>query len=120
RAFEAAGEVDLAVRLYRRVGEHVEAGELLRRMGEDDAALEEFRRAADRLVASGKGHLSAGRLLADRAGRADLALEYYHAGWELRPRGNALPCLMAALQLHAEAASLGELSVLVEEADPFL
>jgi tetratricopeptide (TPR) repeat protein len=120
-AFEAAGDYDRAVRLYRRVGEHEPAGDLLRRMGEDEAALVEYRLAADQLVASGAGHLAAGRLLATKAGRTDLALEQYLAGWGRRPQGNAVPCLMEALALLAGlAASTGRVLSCLDEADAYL
>ena len=49
-AFEAAGEFDRAIGLYRTLGDHVAAGDLLRRIGEEDAALEEYRLAARLLV----------------------------------------------------------------------
>ena len=44
RAFEAAGEFDRAIELYRQMGEHDAAGDLLRRIGEEDAALAEYGR----------------------------------------------------------------------------
>src|SRR5262249_23927868 len=81
RAFEAAGEVDRALQLYRQRGDHVEAGDLLRRAGEEDAALAEYQVAAHRLAASGQGLLAAGELMRVKTGRPDLALPYFAAGW---------------------------------------
>lgn len=120
-AFEAAGDYDRAVQLYRRVGEHEPAGDLLRRMGEDEAALFEYRQAAFQLVALGAGHLAAGRLLATKARRPDLALEQYLAGWRDRPQGNALPCLMEAMTLLVESSTApGRILALLSEADAHL
>ena len=91
RAFEAAGEVDRAVELYRQVGEHVAAGDLLRRVGEEDAALAEYRRAAGRLVAAGAGHLAAGELLLTRPGGPTWRWAYFRAGWARRPAATPSP-----------------------------
>src|SRR4030095_346484 len=38
RAYEAAGDVDRALALYRKCGEHALAGDLLRGAGEEDTA----------------------------------------------------------------------------------
>ena len=46
QAFEAAGEVDRAIELYRQIGRHEAAGDLLRRIGEEEAALAEYAVAA--------------------------------------------------------------------------
>jgi tetratricopeptide (TPR) repeat protein len=119
RAFEAAGEFDRAVELYRQMGEHVTAGDLLRRIGEEDAALAEYRRAADRLAASGAGHLAAGELLLSKTGRTDLALAHFEAGWARRPDGNAIPCALQIAQLHAERKNVAALNALLDQADAF-
>src|SRR5262249_46312516 len=50
RAFEAAGEIDRALELYRNRGEYEQAGDLLRRAGEEEAAVQEYVRAADQLI----------------------------------------------------------------------
>ncbi|MGE5754670.1 MAG: tetratricopeptide repeat protein, partial [Planctomycetaceae bacterium] len=119
RAFEAAGEFDRAVDLYRQVGDHVAAGDLLRRIGEEDAALAEYRRAADRLAASGTGHLAAGELLLSKTGRTDLALAHFEAGWARRPGGNAIPCALRIARLHAERKDVAALDALLDQADAF-
>ena len=51
QAFEAAGEVDRAIELYRQTVMHEAAGDLLRRIGEEDAALAEYAAAAALLSA---------------------------------------------------------------------
>ena len=102
RAFEAAGEVDRAVQLYRQGHEHEEAGDLLRRVGEEDAAQAEYLAAADRLAGTFDGHLAAGDLLLAKAGRPDLALAHFAAGWSRRPLGNAIPCALRIARIHAE------------------
>ncbi len=117
RAFESAGELDRAVQLYRQVGEHEQAGDLLRRIGEEGAALEEYRIAADRLVAGTSGHLGAGRLLLNKAGRADLALAYFAAGWARRPGPNVVGCALEAAKVFAEKGDVGSLNPLLDEAD---
>ena len=103
RAFEAAGEVDRAVQLYRQGHEHEEAGDLLRRVGEEDAAQAEYLAAADRLAGTFDGHLAAGDLLLAKAGRPDLALAHFAAGWSRRPLGNAIPCALRIARIHAES-----------------
>ena len=80
-----------AVQLYRQVGDHVAAGDLLHRIGEEEAALAEYRSAADRLIQTGAGSLAAGDLLLNKAGRADLAMALFAAGWARRPEINAVP-----------------------------
>lgn len=117
RAFESAGELDRAVQLYRQVGEHEQAGDLLRRIGEEDAALEEYRTAADRLTAGTLGHLGAGRLLLNKAGRPDLALAYFAAGWSRRPGPNAVGCALEAAKVLAEKGDIAGLTPLLDEAD---
>jgi tetratricopeptide (TPR) repeat protein len=119
RAFEAAGEVDRAVPLYRRQGEHERAGDLLRRLGEEEAALAEYRRAAEGLAGTPGGHLAAGDLLLAKAGRADLAREQFAAGWARRPEGNAVPCALRLAGLDAEAGAVDALRALLDEADAY-
>jgi tetratricopeptide (TPR) repeat protein len=119
RAFEAAGDVDRAVPLYRRAGEHEAAGDLLLRIGEEAAALAEYRLAAERLLASGAGHLAAGELLLAKAGRADLAREQFRAGWDRRPSANAVPCSLRLARLHADEGDVAGLRSLLDEADAF-
>jgi tetratricopeptide (TPR) repeat protein len=119
RAFAAAGETDRAVQLYRQRGDHLEAADLLRRAGEEEAALVEYRAAADKLLLSPQGYLGAGEVLLQRAGRPDLALEYFRRGWDLRPEANAVPCALHLAQLHAGDTSPGPLLGLLDEADAF-
>ncbi len=119
RAFEAAGEVDRAVQLYRQVGDHVAAGDLLHRIGEEEAALAEYRSAADRLIQTGAGSLAAGDLLLNKAGRADLAMALFAAGWARRPEINAVPCALRMARLHAEARDPKPLLALLDQADAF-
>ena len=119
RAFEAAGEFDRAVQLYRQVGDHEAAGDLLRRIGEEEAAVAEYRAAAEGLAASEAGSLAAGKLLLDKAGRPDLALEQFAAGWSRRPAGNSVACAVRIAQLHAEAGDVASIRRLVDEADAY-
>jgi hypothetical protein len=118
RAFEAAGEIDRALQLYRNRGDHVAAGDLLRRAGEEEWALEEYRLAAAHLAAA-DNHLAAGDLLRDRGQRPDLALEFFAAGWARRPAGTAQGCLMRLLDIRAAEESPVHLQTLIAEADPF-
>lgn len=119
-AFAASGEFEEAVRLYRSTGAHAEAGDLLRRIGDEEAAVAEYRLAAEGLLATRQGHLAAGRLLAGRAERPDLALELYWAGWNERPRANALACLMEAISLQTVLAPTIEIGPALDEADLYL
>jgi hypothetical protein len=118
RAFEAAGEVDRALQLYRRRGNHVAAGDLLRRAGEEDLALEEYRLAAA-LLAGGENHLAAGELLIERGRRPDLALEFFAAGWARRPLGSAQGCLLRLAEMRGAEESPRALLALAGEADEF-
>lgn len=117
-AFEAAGEIDRAVQLYRQMGDHVRAGDVLKKVGEVEAALVEYRIAADVKAAAGD-HLWAGNLMLDRAERSDLAEEYWENGWKQRPVGNAVPCGLRLLQLNADRASLPRFLELTREGRQF-
>jgi tetratricopeptide (TPR) repeat protein len=116
RSFEAGGEVDRALGLYRQRGEHALAGDLLRRVGELEQALAEYRIAANRLVAE-HNHYAAGNLLEQHAERADLALEYFAAGWAGRPHGSALACLHRLTALTTRHPDPKALFQLLAEAD---
>ncbi|MEJ7639620.1 MAG: hypothetical protein WKF75_17020 [Singulisphaera sp.] len=116
RAFEAAGEVDRAVQLYRQGHEHEEAGDLLRRVGRKTPRAE-YLAAADRLAGTFDGHLAAGDLLLAKAGRPDLALAHFAAGWSRRPLGNAIPCVLRIARIHAERGEAEALRALVDQAD---
>jgi tetratricopeptide (TPR) repeat protein len=120
RAFEAAGEVDRALQLYRQRGDHVLAGDLLRRLGDEDLAVVEYQRAAAKLAEARSGDLAAGELLVRRAGRPDLAVPYFQAGWDKRPDGSALPCGLHLARLYAAETPPARLRGLLAEADDFL
>ena len=121
REFEAAGEVDRALGLYRQKQLHAEAGDLLRRVGEEEAAVEEYLLAA-RMLASDSRHgpLAAGDLLRDRARRPDLALGYYAVGWEDRPSTQAVPCALRMATIFADLGVARGLLDLLDEADVLL
>jgi tetratricopeptide (TPR) repeat protein len=119
RAFEAAGEIDRAVQLYRQKGEHVLAGDLLRRAGDEDAAIDEYQQATEKMIAAGQGYCAAGELMLSRVGRSDLAILYFEKGWVLRPYENAFPCALKLMQLYAEQESPERLLHLVSEAEVF-
>ena len=121
RAFEAAGEVDRALDLYRQGRRHAEAGDLLRRVGEEEAALAEYVLAADLLSADPKhGPMAAGDLLRDRAGRPDLAIGHYTVGWARRPSSGAVPCALRMVWVLGERGNVRPLVALVEEVDELL
>ena len=106
KEYEAAGEMDGASGLYRQVGNHKLAGDLLRRAGEQEEALEEFKLAAEQMVTVSQAHYQAGELLLIRAGREDLALPYYEAGWRQRPAGSPIPCAVRSPGHGSCAASI--------------
>lgn len=116
REFEAAGEVDRALELYRQRAEHVRAGDLLRRIGEEELALAEYREAAS-LIAQRQGHFQAGELLLTIARRPDLARNYFELGWSQRPHGSAVPCARRLLHLHADSGDSAALMTVVTEAE---
>jgi hypothetical protein len=118
REFEAAGEVDRALFLYRQRGEHVLAGDLLMRAGESEQAVEEYGLAADREAAQGR-YLAAADLLIGRARRSDLAEKHLVRGWEQRPRGEAPGCLLRLAELYANRSTPAPLLKLTAEADEY-
>lgn len=117
REFEAAGEVDEALQLYRQCGEHVRAGDLLRRMGEIDAAVAEYVEAAEELIAKNQSYSQAGTLMLEKAERPDLAKQYFLAGWNAWPNGQAVACGRSLAQMYAQSAECPSLLRLVEEAE---
>ncbi len=120
REYEAAGEFDKALALYRQRGAHFQAAELLRRMGEEEAAVAEFRLVADEFVRTGQGHYPAGEMLLTRAKLPELAREYFEAGWRAREAENAVPCATRLAQLYAQGEESDQLLTLVAEASRFL
>jgi tetratricopeptide (TPR) repeat protein len=119
RAYEAAGELDRALELYRQVGEHVPAGDLLRRTGDEEAAVAEYLCAAEALVRSTGGYLQAAELLLTRARRPDLARQYLHFGWNARPHADDVACALRLARLYAEEDSPRQLVGLVVEAEHY-
>ncbi len=120
REWEAAGEIDRALNLYRSLGEYGLAGDLLRRAGEEGRAVAEYQTAAAKLVEAGPRFYEAGELLESRALRPDLAAAYFRRGWEARPQGNAVGCAVRLARHHAAADGGGGLLALVDEVDAFL
>jgi hypothetical protein len=120
RSFEAAGEIDQALALYRQRQHHVHAADLLRRIGEEEAALMEYRLAAEKLVLSTQGYLAAGELMLTKAQRPDLALEYFKLGWASRRGANATACGLHIAELYADTGRGDQLLVLMSEAEECL
>lgn len=116
REFEAAGEIDRALELYRQHGEHEMAGDLLRRAGEEEQALGEYEIAAARLFNLGRAY-QAGELMGQRARREDLARPYYEHGWAARPHLDALACAIRLAQWRVRQDDLSPLMHLIAEAE---
>lgn len=116
REFEAAGEFDRALELYRQRGEYTAAGDLLRRIGEEELAVAEYVKAAEH-EANHKNFLQAGRLLVTRARRPDLAEAYLTLGWQSRLGAEATNCLMELVDLHGGQGAVGRLCALLGEAE---
>ncbi len=117
RAFEAAGELDRALALYRKTGQFERAGDLLVRLGDTPAATAAYVQAADRLVAdSRRGHLTAGDLMVAKARRPDLAAPYYEVGWADRPSAGAFACAERLCGLRGAAGDAEGLIALVDDA----
>jgi tetratricopeptide (TPR) repeat protein len=117
RAYEAAGDVDEAVGLYRRIGQHVPAGDLLRKAGDEEAAISEYDRAA-RLLSERGEYKQAGELMMGKTDAAH-ALPFFTQGWKLRPHPNSVPCAVHIAVIHADAADADSLLNLTGEADRF-
>jgi tetratricopeptide (TPR) repeat protein len=119
-AFEAAGDVDRAIALYRQLGQHEKAGDLLRRIGEESAAIAEYMKAADKKAAAVPAdYLYAGFLLLNKVRDVDLAIAAFQMGWDLRPNANAKLCAFELTRLHAERGEFEAIWKLLDEADAF-
>ncbi len=118
REFEAAGEFDRALELYRVRGDHLAAGDLLRRIGEAERAIEEYVRAAEKEAARGH-HTAAARLLLTRAGRPDLAERFLLAGWERRSGAESVGCLHELHELYVRRKDRAKFLKLLEEAEGY-
>jgi tetratricopeptide (TPR) repeat protein len=119
REYEAGGDIDRALRLYRQVGAHDLAGDLLRKAGEEELAVAEYVLAAAK-IAWNDGQYKAGEFLLNRARRPDLALEYYQEGWKRRPNGSPVPCAVRLTQIHTQQEAVGRVLELVGEAEQYL
>ncbi len=119
REFEAAGDADRAVALYRQAGAHIAAGDLLRKVGEERQARGEFRLAIDRMRHT-RQHHAAGELALQKLHDDAVAESCFREGWEQRQRGAALGCLLRLTQLLAERPAPTELRALLDEAEPYL
>jgi tetratricopeptide (TPR) repeat protein len=117
QAFEAAGEFDRALELYKQLGQHERAGDLLRRIGLEEAAVAEFLAAANELAARSANHLGAGRLLLEKARRPDLAIEQFQTGWRKRPAGNSTQCGLELARLASGSGEMDRFRQVLEEAD---
>ena len=117
RAYEAAGDVDEAVGLYRRIGQHVPAGDLLRKAGDEAGAVSEYESGA-RLLADRREYKQAGELMMAKTDPAH-ALPYFTRGWMARPDPNAVPCAVHLAVVHADEADAESLLSLTTEADRF-
>ncbi len=120
-AYEAAGDFDRAIGLYRELYDHERAGDLLRRIGEEEAAVLDYIHAANRLVREnprGGGRFAAGMLLRTKARRDDLAEGHFRIGWD-RPNDDAAlaSCGLALLRLLADSGRGADLIALAEEAE---
>lgn len=118
RSYELAGEIDQAVKLYRGLGRHVDAGDLLRRHGEEEAALDEYRSAARDMSERGRYH-AAGELLMGKGLPAVEALAHFERGWQSRPGADAVPCAVHIAVISADRGDAGALEALTDEADRF-
>jgi tetratricopeptide (TPR) repeat protein len=114
RAYEAAGDFDRALSLYRQQRDHERAADLLRRLGEEELAVAEYQVAAERLVELNQGYYAAGELMLRRALRPELAIPYFQAGWQLRARANAPSCAIRLAQLYAQRSAPSLLQLLAE------
>jgi len=117
QAFEAAGDLDQALSLYRAARCHERAGDLLRRLGEPEDAANEYERAAERLVLAQGDYLQAGELLRTKASRPDRAAHYFALGWARFDTANAVDCGLALARLEAQRGSGDAVLALLDEAD---
>jgi tetratricopeptide (TPR) repeat protein len=119
REFEAAGDFDRAVQLFRQVNDHESAADLLHKIGEDELALAEYTIAANQLCINTTGYLAAGRLMLDKARRPDLALERFQAGWARRPGPNVATCAIESIKIHADLEDVPAIMTILDQADVY-
>jgi tetratricopeptide (TPR) repeat protein len=120
QAFEAAGQIDRAIELYRQLGQHEAAGDLLRRIGDDGGALAEYLKAVDDfLESSPQDWYEAGRVLSRKVGFLDRAIEAYRNGWDRRPAANAAACALELIAIHSGRGEAAPLRTLLDQADAF-
>jgi tetratricopeptide (TPR) repeat protein len=119
RCFEAAGAFDQALAIYRRRGSHLEAGDLLHKLGDEEQSRLEYRACIQDQQHKGKFHV-AGELALEKLHDRDLAMACYRDGWDKRPTGSVLPCLMGLTSVLADGPHPAELWPLLDEATPFL
>ena len=121
QAFEAAGDVDRAIALYRQIGQHESAGDLFRRIGEEAGAIQEYVLAAQQKTdAKPADFLSAGSLLLKKARRLDLAISCFESGWARVPDPNACLCGLELARIHAERGEIDSIRRLLDRADAVL
>jgi tetratricopeptide (TPR) repeat protein len=116
RQFEAAGEFDRALSLYRERGEHVAAGDLLRRVGEEEEAIREYLLAAVERAERQQYLAAADLLLQKKVEPREIARDYLYRGWMAWPHADALPCVLRLMPILAEYETSHELMRLAEAA----
>jgi hypothetical protein len=119
RAFEAAGQADRAIALYRELGQHEAAGDLLRRIGDAGALTEYMNAVNSALEAEPPDCYEVGRLWYDKVGGVEPAIAAFRMGWDRRPAANATACAQELIAIHAGRGELAPLRDLLDEADSF-
>ena len=102
QAFEAAGEFDRALELYKQLGQHERAGDLLRRIGEEEAAVAEYVAGGERAGKHDRRTIlaPAGCCWKRPGGWTWRSSSFRPAGSE-RPAGNSTQCGLELARLHA-------------------
>lgn len=112
--YDKAGDIQNALRLYRRQERFEPAAAMLRRVGQEQEAIAEFERAAEKLASLHHWH-RAGVMLRDQAHQSDKAEAMFLRGWLAAYNADTLAVGMAIQSAYADHGDADKLLAFVGE-----